>query len=365
MPAATIPRRRRLVFAAITILGVGAFLVAGIWAADVFLHWRMRALSGINVWGFRGPTLSRKQPNETRIAMLGGSTVFGFGLRPDEAIPALLEGRLNEQGRATGRRFSVANLGAPGQGAYCFTFDLSDYAFLDYDIAVLYEGYNDLGIKDVAKRAVPNYFLWHRESPIFRLTGYYPILPLVLREKGTAMLSGGDVNRAEKNGQVVFRPGLATQVAAGALNAAAAVSENLEKQIGRLSENAPMPTVDDQCIPRWKQVLRCGPRCRVLGARARQARVVRDAAVRVGLPHRAAGQCRRHAAGEIQRRRRVFDWSIWAARSICTIGRLRSMGCISTPRAIGRSPISCSGPYWRRAGESSHLKMQSCHLSGQ
>jgi hypothetical protein len=215
----------------------------------------MRALSGINVWGFRGPTLGRKLPNETRVAMLGGSTVFGFGLRPDESIPALLEGHLNERSGGTGRRFTVANLGAPGQGAYSFVYDLSDYAFLDYDIVLLYEGYNDLGINDVAMRAVPNYLLWHRESPIFRLTGYYPILPLVLREKGTAMLNGGDVNSADQ-GRVVFRPGLATEVAAGALNAAAAISENLERQIGRLSETPPTPSVDEQCIPKWKQY--CG-----------------------------------------------------------------------------------------------------------
>lgn len=256
MNGSRVPRRRRLVFAAVTVVGVAALLVAGFIAVDVFLHWRMRGLSGINVWGFRGPTLGRKQTQETRVAMLGGSTVFGFGLRPEEAVPALLERRLNERGAAEGRRFSVANLGAPGQGAYSFSYDLADYAFLDYDIAILYEGYNDLGIKDVATRAVPNYFLWHRESPIFRLTGYYPILPLVLREKGTAMLHGGDVNAAEKQGQVVFRPGLAAQVAAGALNAAAAVSENLERQIGRLSDNPPTPSVDEQCIPQWKQY--CG-----------------------------------------------------------------------------------------------------------
>jgi len=256
MRTSRLSRSRRLLFALVTMLGVVVLLIAALLALDVFLHWRMRALSGINVWGFRGPTLSAKQPNETRVVMLGGSTVFGFGLRPDEAVPALLERRLNEQERQSGRVFSVANLGAPGQGAYSFAFDLADYAFLDYDIAILYEGYNDLGINDVAMRAVPNYLLWHRQSPIFRLTGYYPILPLVLREKGTAMLHGGDVNAAERSGQVVFRPRLATQVAAGALNAAASVSENLEKQIGRLSDSPPAPTVDEQCIPQWKQY--CG-----------------------------------------------------------------------------------------------------------
>jgi lysophospholipase L1-like esterase len=273
MTTPRISRRRRWLFAAVTMAGVMAILTIGMLIVDVAVHWRMRDLSGINVWGFRGPTLGRKQPNETRMAMLGGSTVFGFGLRPDESVPALLERRLNERGAASGRRFSVANLGAPGQGAYSFAYDLADYAFLDYDVAILYEGYNDLGLTDVARRAVPNYFLWHRESPIFRLTGYYPLLPLVLREKGTALLQGGDVNRAEQQGQVVFRPGVAVQVAAGALNAAAAVSENLERQIGRLSENPPTPSVDEQCVPQWKQY--CGAvRDAVASALARDRRVL-------------------------------------------------------------------------------------------
>jgi hypothetical protein len=271
--AIRLSRRRRLLFAALTILGVVVLLDAGLLAVDVFLHWRMRTLSGINVWGFRGPTLGKKQPNETRIVMLGGSTVFGFGLRPDESIPALLQERLNQRANASGRRFSVANLGAPGQGAYSFAFDLADYAFLDYDIVLLYEGYNDLGINDVAMRAVPNYLLWHRQSPIFRLTGYYPILPLVLREKGTALLNGGDVNRVERGGRVVFQPGLATQVAAGALNAAAAVSENLERQIGRLSDSPAMPSVEEQCVPKWRQY--CGAvRDAVTWALARDRQVI-------------------------------------------------------------------------------------------
>jgi hypothetical protein len=259
MPSRTgspLARHRRFLFAAVTVIGTAAVVAALLLAVDGFLHWRMRDLSGINVWGFRGPPLGRKQADETRVAMLGGSTVYGFGLRPDESIPALLERRLNDRGNAAGRRFSVANLGAPGQGAYSFAYDLTDYEYLDYDVVLLYEGYNDLGINGIAMRAVPNYLLWHRESPVFRLTGYYPILPLVLREKGSAMLNGGDVNQADRDGRVVFKPGLAAQVAAGALNAAAEVSESLERQIGRLSETPLTPSVDEECIQRWKQY--CG-----------------------------------------------------------------------------------------------------------
>ena len=232
-----------------------AVAALGLFALDLVYHWRLRDASGINVWGYRGPLLSRKAPNETRLVMLGGSTAYGFGHRPDQAIAAYLERKLNEQAASSGRRFSVANLGGPGQGAFAFQFDLQDYEFLDYDVAVLYEGYNDLGRDDIAHREVPNLLVWHRESPVFRLTGYYPVLPVVLREKSLTLLEG-DGNESEREGKVVFRPGLASKAAAGTLNAAAAVSESFGRQVGRLSDTPQALSVDEQCIPKWKQY--CG-----------------------------------------------------------------------------------------------------------
>ncbi len=246
---------------------------AGLLALDVGYHWRVRDASGINIWGYRGPLLSRKASNETRLVMLGGSTAYGYGLRPDQSVPAYLERGLNQRSGQTGRRFSVANLGGPGQGAYAFVFDLEDFEFLNYDVVVLYEGYNDLGRDEIAHRDVPNLLVWHRESPVFRLTGYYPILPVVLREKSIMLLNGDDGSQTERDGKVVFRPGLASRATAGTLNAAAAVSESLGRQIGRLSDTPPAPSVDEECVPRWKQY--CGAiRDAVSWALARNKRVL-------------------------------------------------------------------------------------------
>ena len=36
------------------------------------------------------------------------------------------------------------NLAYNNEGAYSFRFTLGDYLYLDYDLAILYEGYNDL-----------------------------------------------------------------------------------------------------------------------------------------------------------------------------------------------------------------------------
>jgi hypothetical protein len=253
-------RRRRIFAVAASLLSL-VLALALLAVGDVYLHWRTQDLAGVNVWGYRGGPVGRKRPNEIRLAMLGGSTAFGYGLPPRESIPAFLERRLNGDARARGRHFVVVNLGAPGQGAYGFLADLTDYDRLDFDIAILYEGYNDLGVdgvpEGVPQRAAPNHLLWRRQSPIFRLSGYYPIFPLVFREKAMALRFGGDLNAAYENKPVVFRPDLASRATASALGAAAEIGQSLERRIGRLSD---MPAVaietDEECVPRWKEY--CG-----------------------------------------------------------------------------------------------------------
>jgi hypothetical protein len=249
------PLRRRLLFAVVACLLAGGMTLIALVAVDVYLHWRTQDIAGVNVWGYRGAPVPAKSRGERRLVMLGGSTAFGYGLPAHESIPAFLEEQLNAQQRGA---FRVVNLGAPGQGAYGFQFDLADYDYLDYDAVLLYEGYNDLGSDgvpaDVPQRKAPNYLLWRRESPVFRLTGYYPIFPLVFREKAMAMMHGGDLNAAYGGEQVVFRPTLATRASASALAAAASIGETLERQIGALSETPDAtPSSDPACRPRWKQ----------------------------------------------------------------------------------------------------------------
>jgi lysophospholipase L1-like esterase len=229
-----VTRRRRVVFAAIAVLASVAVLLAIAVTIDVLMHLRVQNQAGVNVWGYRGPTLGRKHAGETRIVALGGSTAFGYGLPWDESWPFYLE-RLLDAG--AGQSFTVVNLGAPGQGAYGFTADLADYAYLDYDMVILYEGYNDLGRPMDFDRAagVVNHYQWRRQSPVFRLTGYFPILPLVFREKAMQLRAGGDLDAAYR-GEVHFTPGLATRAGASALSNAAAVADSLEHRLGRLTE---------------------------------------------------------------------------------------------------------------------------------
>ena len=107
-------------------------------AADLYLHHRAERSAGLNRWGYRGPVAGTKQPGELRVVVLGGSTAFGYGVRWDEAIPAILERKLNQQqGKAPAR---VVNLGFNNEGAYSFLPTLKDFEYLDYDVRLFVRG---------------------------------------------------------------------------------------------------------------------------------------------------------------------------------------------------------------------------------
>jgi lysophospholipase L1-like esterase len=233
-----IARRKFIGFAvvAITLSTVFAFVAA--LAADLYLHHRAERSAGLNRWGYRGPVAGRKRPGELRVVVLGGSTAFGYGVTWEEAIPALLERELNQQqGKAPAR---VVNLGFNNEGAYSFLPTLKDFEYLDYDVVCLYEGYNDLS-GDYA----PNRAVYRHESAVFRLTGYFPILPLALREKALSLRYGGDLKAAyaapyeTTAGKTVFRPNLADRTSAAALEAAGQVSKSLGRQLDQLSAEKP------------------------------------------------------------------------------------------------------------------------------
>ena len=258
--------KRKITYAAVTWLLASVVTMLALFAADLYVHWRTQDFAGVNINGYRGSRLPEKQAGEIRVAMLGGSTAFGWGLPPHESIAAFLERRLNTKAPS---QFSVVNLGAPGQGAYGFLYDLQDFAYLDYDIVCLYEGYNDVGTS--TNRGINNYLLWRRESPVFRWTGYYPILPVVLREKAQAMLNGGNVNAAP--GEVRFRAGLGTRIAAGAMSAVADATKGLSSDFANLSPVPADPAVADECIEKWRRY--CGSvRDAVSWALARNKKVI-------------------------------------------------------------------------------------------
>lgn len=240
-------RRKFIVFATLAMLLSLGVVTVGLLAADLYAHSRVERSVGVNRRGYRGPTIGGKQGGERRVVMLGGSTVFGWDVAWEETIPAVLEGMLHD----TMPPVRVINLGFIGEGAYAFLPTLQDFSSLDYDVAILYEGYNDL-LGD----SRPNTDLSRHGSPVFRATGYFPILPLVLTEKAKALRFGnvGAAYKASRGEEkTVFKPGLANRTSAAALEAAATVTASLGRQLDRVSGGTPafVATGEAGCATPW------------------------------------------------------------------------------------------------------------------
>lgn len=226
MPAlqSRVVKRSRRAWFIVGAVGVGVVLgFVALLSADIYVHHRFERGVLYNAWGYRGPSVGRKAPGEYRIAVLGGSAAYGFGVRWDESMPALLEARLR-----THAPVSVVNLAYNGQGAYAFLPTMDDYAYLGYDAVLLYESYNDL----LSEPSRPTRSVFRRESPVFRLTGYLPVFPIVAREKASVLLYG-DTRAVYENAQhahTVFTPGIARKASAAILQSAAGIGESLERQ---------------------------------------------------------------------------------------------------------------------------------------
>ena len=250
-------RRKLIVFGMIAAGGASLVTIAVLLAADLYAHSRVERSVGVNRYGYRGSVVPSKPAGARRAVMLGGSTVFGWDVAVDDTVPAILERMLRERDP----RASVVNLGFIGEGAHAFLPTLQDYEYLDYDVVALYEGYNDL-----AGDARPNTDLLRHASAVFRTTGYFPILPLYLREKAYSLEFGtvGAAYDAARNEspKTVFQPGLANRTSAAALSTAASIADSLGNQLDHLAA-APVTATGStpgDCSPSWTHY------CRAVGA---------------------------------------------------------------------------------------------------
>jgi formylglycine-generating enzyme required for sulfatase activity len=227
-------RRRKMVFALLAATVGGLGFLGALAAADVYVHRKFAAMGGVNIWGYRGPTVGRKQAGERRVVVLGESTAFGFGVHWNAAFPAALERLLNQpQGGVVPARVSVVNLAYNVEGAHSYRYTLADYEYLNYDVAVFYTGYPDLSYLN--NFASSNQNVYRHGSALFRLTGYFPMLPLVMREKAMAIRYGGRLDDAYQGRATVFRPNFAQRTIASALAAAAEVGQRLDQSIAETS----------------------------------------------------------------------------------------------------------------------------------
>ena len=146
-------------------------------AGDLFAHKRVETLGGLNIRGYRGPVARQRQQNELRIVFAGGTRAFGWGEPASGTIPAAVRFELTrvlDRPNEPLRPIVVINLGQIGARPESYPSTFERYASLQPDYA---------GIIDDLGEAGPNRPF--DASGIFAITGYRPMLPLVLYEKGT------------------------------------------------------------------------------------------------------------------------------------------------------------------------------------
>jgi len=140
-------------------------------AADLYAHKRIELVGGVNVWGYRGPTVRARVDGDVRILYVGGTRAYGYGTTADGTIPYALEWRLTGWIR---KPVTIINAAAMGATAGDYAALVSRYLHLQPDVVMLYD---DLG-QAATRPARSRFAQW---------SGYTPALPLVLEEKGALM----------------------------------------------------------------------------------------------------------------------------------------------------------------------------------
>jgi hypothetical protein len=138
--------------------------------ADVLTHKKVEISRGVNTRGFRGALRVHKIVSERRIALVGGTAAYGYGVDWDSSLGPVLERRLKQAWRTKyrpGYEPVVVNLSELGAGAASYVTTLRRYEDLAADVVCIYDGY-----------APPAGRIRHGrdESPIFRRIRYLPIL---------------------------------------------------------------------------------------------------------------------------------------------------------------------------------------------
>ena len=100
-----------------------------------------------NSYGMRGPEIAVDKPKDTyRIAILGDSFAFGWGVVVEKSFARLLEDKLNQTAK-NGRRYEVYNLGVPGYSTFQEVADFFDKGIqFKPDAVIVYFVENDFGL---------------------------------------------------------------------------------------------------------------------------------------------------------------------------------------------------------------------------
>lgn len=157
---------------------------------DLMLHRKFDQIAGLNYRGYRGKIIGKKKANEIRIAMFGGSPLWGYGVYYWEAVPFQLEKLLQSYSDSlkADRSISVINLGYNNEGIFAIYYNLQDFDYLQYDYVLICTGFDDLGVGNTTR--------FRQSNPIFKVFNYMPILSTYLQEKMMLLRSNGNLEDA-------------------------------------------------------------------------------------------------------------------------------------------------------------------------
>jgi hypothetical protein len=166
------------------VLGLEVVAIAALLtlALDQYAHKRVERLGGVNGRGYRGTVLRARAEREARIAVVGGDFAFGWGMAEAETtagyLRTMLANALNKSGDEATVVTSV-NLGAMGLPAREYRSRIEQFRYLSPDVWCVYVDLADSQVGSI----MPPF-----DSAITRITGYVPMLPIVIEEKGFTML---------------------------------------------------------------------------------------------------------------------------------------------------------------------------------
>ena len=160
---------------AIEAVVLGALLTV---ALDMYAHNRVEALGGVNIWGYRGAVMRVRQPNEIRIAVVGGGLAFGWGVAASETLAPTIRQLVSMETDKPGamlRPVTAINLGALGLPPSRYAARIEHYGYLQPDVICI--------VADADRATWSEAWLPDMRSAVWQQTGYALTLPLVLEEK--------------------------------------------------------------------------------------------------------------------------------------------------------------------------------------
>ncbi len=161
-----------------------AVVMAGVvlTALDLFAHKKLELLAGLNAWGYRGAVARRRQPREIRIVIVGGTRAFAPGMPAQWTTATVLRQQVmlvTDRKGGEIRQVVSLTLAHPGALPDSYAATIAHFAYLQPDYICIYD---DLGVGGAVSL--------EETSGVYKATGYFPMLPLALQEKGMAWRFG-------------------------------------------------------------------------------------------------------------------------------------------------------------------------------